>query len=340
MGLFELSPLQFFVSQWTSLPYPATDCTDKVVIVTGGNVGLGLEAARHFVRLNAAKVIIACRNPDKGAAAKADIEASAPPSRKGVVEVWPLDLSSFASVKDFCRRADQQLVRLDILLENASVLHTQFFEREGYEEQVTVNVLSTFLLALLLLPLLRRTAARFNAAPHLTVVSSDAHVVTNFRCRDSPAVLQALRGDQDLMSRYGDTKLLQLLIVRELAKALDGGDDSASSTGMKQQPRVILNTLNPGLCRSELFRHALGHSLWILYVSMRLFARTAEMGSRNLVAAATALEDTHGKYLSDCKVWEPSRFVRSQDGANVQRRVFAELLEELEKIEPGVTANI
>ncbi|KAK8065308.1 hypothetical protein PG997_012055 [Apiospora hydei] len=340
MPLFELSPFQFVVSQWTPLPYPATDCTDKVVIVTGGNVGLGLEAARHFTRLNAAKVILACRNTEKGDAAKADIESSTP-NRQGAVEVWPLDLASFGSVRDFCRRADEQLGRLDVLLANASVLHTRFAEREGYEETLTVNVLSTFLLALLLLPALRRTAARFNTAPHLTVVSSDAHAVANFRCRDSPAVLEALRGDADMLSRYGDTKLLQLLLTRALAKALDGGEsEPESESTAKKQPRVILNTLNPGLCRSELFRHAPWPATWVLYISMRLFARTAEMGSRNLVAAATAPEDTHGKYLSDCKVWEPSRFVRSPDGANVQRRVFAELLEVLEKIEPGVTANI
>ncbi|KAK8135860.1 short chain dehydrogenase atnD [Apiospora sp. TS-2023a] len=333
MPLFELSPFQFFVSQFTPLPYPTTDCTDKVVIVTGGNVGLGLEAARHFARLNAAKVIIACRSLEKGNAAKADIESSTP-NRKGVVEVWHLDLASFESVKEFCRRADQQLDRLDVLLENASVLNTKFFEREGYEEQVTVNVLSTFLMALLLLPVLRRTATRFNTTPHLTIVSSDAHVVTNFRSRNAPAVLQAMRGDDDILSRYGDTKLLQILLTRELAAKLDDGESN------KKQPRVILNTLNPGLCRTELFRHAPWPFTWILYVSMRVFARTTEMGSRNLLAAATALEDTHGKYLSDCRVWDPSRFVRSQDGANVQRRVYAELLEELEKIEPGVASNI
>ncbi|KAK6849885.1 short-chain dehydrogenase [Apiospora arundinis] len=337
MPLFELPLLQFLISQWTSLPYPTTDCTDKVVIVTGGNVGLGLEAARHFARLNAAKVIIACRNIEKGNAAKTDIESSTP-NRKGVVEVWQLDLTSFENVKDFCRRADQQLDRLDILLENASVLTMDFAEHEGYEEQITVNVLSTFLMALLLLPALRRTATRYNALPHLTIVSSDAHVVTPFHCRDAPSILQALKGSAHMMDRYGDTKLLQLLLVRELAKALDDDDDA--SVPRKKQPRVVLNTLNPGLCRSELFRSVPWPYTWILYVSMRLLARTAEMGSRNLVAAATAPEDTHGKYISDCKVWEPSRYVRSPEGADAQRRVFAELLDELERIEPGVRANI
>lgn len=284
--------------------------------------------------MNAAKVIIACRSIEKGNAAKADIESSTA-NRKGVVEVWQLDLSSFENVKDFCRRADQQLDRLDILLENASVLTMKFSEHEGYEEQITVNVLSTFLMALLLLPALRRTATRHNTVPHLTIVSSDAHVVTPFRCRDAPSILQALKGPADMYNRYGDTKLLQLLLVRELAKALDG----ASSGPTQKQPRVVLNTLNPGLCRSDLFRNAPWPYTWVLYVSMRLIARTAEMGSRNLLAAATAAEDTHGKYISDCTVWEPSRFVRSPEGADAQRRVFAELLDELEKIEPGVTSN-
>ena len=59
-------------------------------MVTGSNVGLGLEAARWFVKLDAAKVILAVRTIEKGEEAKRSIEAST--KRKGVVEVWPLDL--------------------------------------------------------------------------------------------------------------------------------------------------------------------------------------------------------------------------------------------------------
>lgn len=144
--------------------------------MTGANVGLGLEAARHFARLGAAKVILACRDTEKGERAKADIERST--ARSGIVEVWALDLCSFESVKHFCRRADQ-LPRLDVVVENAAVAFVgpRGALAEGYETTITVNVVSTFLMALLLLPTLRRTAAKFNVRPNLVIVSSDAHFV-------------------------------------------------------------------------------------------------------------------------------------------------------------------
>lgn len=171
--------LPFLRNQLRRVPDPKYDFTGQTIIVTGSNVGLGLEAARHFVRLNAAKVILACRSSERGEQAKTDIERSTGRAG-GVVEVWPLDLASFESVKQFCWRADQ-LERLDAVVENASVAITtpQGTLAEGYEMSVTVNVISTFLMAVLLLPTLRRTAAKFNTQPRLTIVSSDAHYMVS-----------------------------------------------------------------------------------------------------------------------------------------------------------------
>ena len=73
----------------------------------------------------------------------------------------------------------------------------------------------------------------------------------------------------------------------------------------------------------------------------KLIGRTTEMGSRTLVdAAGAAREKSHGKYLVDCKVREPSRWVRSEKGGEVQERVYVELMGILEGIEKGVTGNI
>lgn len=152
--------------------------------MTGANVGLGLEAARHFARLGAARVVLASRSADQGARAKADIERSLSSSAStsstststAVIEVWPLDLASFDSVRAFCARA-AALPRVDAVVENAGValVSPRGTLAEGYERTITVNVISTFLMALLLLPTLRRTAARFNVQPRLVIVSSDAH---------------------------------------------------------------------------------------------------------------------------------------------------------------------
>ncbi|KAL3415514.1 putative short-chain dehydrogenase/ reductase [Aspergillus fumigatus] len=138
----------FLYSQLFVTPaYPTHSFKDQTIIVTGSNVGLGLEAARHFVRLNAATVILAVRNRPAGEAAKASIQASHPDSATSV-EVWDLDLASYA------------LPRLDVLLCNASISTSSFQLAEAHERTLTVNVISTVLLGLLVLPALRRSAAR------------------------------------------------------------------------------------------------------------------------------------------------------------------------------------
>ena len=174
---------------FVNLPYPKRQYVDQTIIVTGSNVGLGREAARHFVRLNAAKVILAVRNLEKGETAKQSIEESE--GRKDVVEVWELDLASYESVKRFARRAEG-LERLDVLLENAGIYTENFSRAEGSESNVTVNVISTFLLAVLLLPKLRETAVTFYVVPRLVIVSSFVHYLTQFREGKAENILEEL----------------------------------------------------------------------------------------------------------------------------------------------------
>lgn len=154
------------------MPYSATDFTGQTIIVTGSNVGLGLEAARHFVRLGASKVILACRSQEKGESAKQGIEESTKTS--GVLEVWQVDLGSHESVKQFCNKATR-LDRLDAVVENAGIATSYYTELEGMESTVTVNVTSTFLMALLLMPKLRADAMKYNTTPRLVIVASEAH---------------------------------------------------------------------------------------------------------------------------------------------------------------------
>ncbi|KAF7557503.1 hypothetical protein G7046_g6025 [Stylonectria norvegica] len=314
-------------SQFTTLPYPEEDCTDRTVIVTGANTGLGLEAAKHFVRLGAAKVIVACRNIAKGEDAKIKIEEAT--QRPGVVEVWQLDLASFASVKEFAARA-VQLDRLDILVNNASVLTPRREIVEGHELQITVNVISTLLLSVLLLPALRRTASQLNITPHIVIVSSDGAYMAAFKERNSEHILHALDENPSVMDRYTTSKLLQLMVLRRLAAAID-----ASGKG-----HVLVNGLNPGFCKTELFRQygfPLNIAVWAFSA---LLARQPEMGSRTLLSAAVAGEETHGQWMSDCKVAKWPQYMTGEEGEKLTEKVWEELLEVVEEIEPGVTKNI
>jgi NAD(P)-dependent dehydrogenase (short-subunit alcohol dehydrogenase family) len=105
---------------------------------------------------------------------------------KSVVEVWQLDMSSYQSVLDFAARAETELERLDIVMLNAGISAGKFEIFEQNESTITVNVVSTFLLALALLPKLKATSVKFNTRPNLTITASDVHWITKFKKKDVP----------------------------------------------------------------------------------------------------------------------------------------------------------
>ena len=125
----------------------------------------------------------------KGEEAKADIEATT--ERTGIVDVWELDLCSYASVKAFAAKV-AELHRVDSFLCNASVALTKFSMAEDNETIVTVNVVSTFLLIMLVLPTLRKSAETSGNVPVITVVGSDAHAWTEFKERSAPSIFEKL----------------------------------------------------------------------------------------------------------------------------------------------------
>jgi retinol dehydrogenase-12 len=124
-----------------TLPLAYKDLTGRTVIVTGANVGLGLETARYFYAMNPARLILAVRDVSKGETAKQSILDSASKSKElnhetgeTSLEVWQLDLSSFDSVKRFAKRCNEELERLDVFLNNAAVVPSQFsLTDDGYE---------------------------------------------------------------------------------------------------------------------------------------------------------------------------------------------------------------
>lgn len=151
-----------------------------------------------------------------------------------------------------------------------------------------------------------------------------------FKERFAPSIFPALASPKYQSDRYNVSKLLEILFIRSLAPAMTAS----------QKPSVILNTLTPGFCRSELLRQATFPLNVASWVGKKLIARTTETGSRTLVEATRAGEETHGVYMVDCEVGEVSRWARSKEGLEAQGRVYEELKGILEGIEPGVTLNI
>lgn len=316
--------MDIIVSQLSKLPYPEADCTGKTFIVVGANIGLGKEAVRHFVRLNASRVVLAVRSIQRGEAAKADIEATT--KRKGVMDVWEIDLGSYASVKAFAARVGD-LPRVDAVVANASIATHTFEMLEDNESTITVNVVSTILLVLLLLPTLRVTASKCGIIPIITIVSSDIHSWTNLPERLSLNILATLNNKQTAVMadrcvpplsllrplvepqlmfphRYPASKLLQVFAFREIYPKL-----------ANKEPKVVLNMLNPGLCKTSLTRNATGVTKVQMAVFKGLLGRSAEMGSRTLVHAATAGPESHGCYMSDCDI---NKYALSDEGQGFQ----------------------
>lgn len=124
---------------------------------------------------------------------------------------------------------------------------------------------------------------------------------------------------------------MEILIVRHLANMM-----STSS-----QPKVILNTLTPGLCRSDFFRDETNpFKRFAIGLAQRIVGRTAKVGSRTLVAGAVAGEESHGKYMADGVVSHESLFVQSGEGKAVGEKVWGELMGKLERVSPGIGTNV
>lgn len=70
------------------------------------------------------------------------------------------------------------------------------------------------------------------------------------------------------------------------------------------QTGVVLNAACPGLCKTSLSRNAPAEFKVTLTARKDKYGRTAEDGSRTLLHAAVAGKESHGRFLSDCKIAE------------------------------------
>lgn len=276
--------------KWFPPADPIASFARRNVIVTGSNVGLGLEAAIKFVALGASKVILGVRNLEKGRAAKSVIEART--HRADCVEVWQLDMNSYDSIRAFASRAFKELDHLDIAVLNAGVFMPTYQESpHGWEETMQVNTLSTALLGLLLLPKLKASRSA-DFTPVLEIVSSGLYQVAELTPghQDAPDLLESYNSPKDYNGsrQYKTSKLSVMYAMRSLASLAE------SSSG---DPDVIVNSVCPGACGTELAR---GYDSWGMTVGKALLYfflfRSVEAGSRTLVSGTTLGKKAHGGF--------------------------------------------
>ncbi|MFQ6397048.1 oxidoreductase [Nocardia sp. KC 131] len=142
------------------------DQSGKTVVVTGANSGLGLRTAEALAS-KGARVLLACRNQQKAAAALEEVTAVATGPKP---EVLPLDLADLSSVRQAAEQIDDTVERLDLLVNNAGVMATPRARTvDGFDTQFGTNHLGHFALTGAVLPALLRAER-----PRVVTVSSIA----------------------------------------------------------------------------------------------------------------------------------------------------------------------
>ncbi|PVF95997.1 NAD(P)-binding protein [Serendipita vermifera] len=317
-----------------TLPNTSKDLTGRTIVITGSNVGLGLEAAKFLYKMNPARMILAVRTIRKGEDAKKIIEAQTNSKGLTKVEVWQLDMGQFESVKRFAKRCHDELDRVDILLENAAVGRSPWsVTKDGWENSLQVNVISTYMLAALMAPLIQKTAKLPDPnptsplKPHLVIVASDVHPFTQFPQRNAPDILTALNDQStfDASDRYTLTKFLTVVLTRRLAQS------SFWSSEGHSKDDIVICCVNPGFCKTELLRSVPGMARRIVYA---LFARPATEGAKNYVWASLTDEIPPGRYVSQCRVAKTFGMVNTVEGERVEKKVWDEVAAVVQKVAP------
>jgi retinol dehydrogenase 12 len=276
----------------------------KTVLVTGAGGGLGLEAVKHYVRLGAARIILAVRRQAQGEETKQSILSSLDDKKTPpVLDVWTVDLSSFASVVAFCDRIDSELDHLDIALLNAAVSKNKYTPTvDGWDETLQVNALSTVLMGTRLLPKLRESTKKTPGwTSRLSFVVARAHgrVAEDAPWLNAPNVLEAMNKNDvlnGLGERYIASKLILVWSVLQIAQ-------QTTTTG---SPEVLVTYCCPGPCVSDLARDWKGNmaTRFLLFGIQKTIAKTAEEGGRIIVLSTLLDTKSHGKFLKDKDVAE------------------------------------
>ena len=268
-----------------------TPSAPRTVLVTGTTSGIGRETARQLAKLGA-RVVMGVRDVERGSAIARLIRNDG-----GAAEVLPLDLASFASVREAAARFSDAHDSLDVLVNNAGVaLRHRQISVDGHERTWQTNFLGGYLLTQLLLPALRR-----GNRPRVVNVSSEAHRTGRIDFDD----LELSRGYGGFRA-YANTKLAQILFTHELAR---------------REPGIAANALHPGALATRIWRDVPLIPLRVIILSVLWLAGTgmpsAARGARPVARLASdpALEGVTGRYFKRSRETEPSEAARDDAAA-------------------------
>ena len=250
--------------RWTSADIP--DQTGRTFVVTGANAGIGL-ATTAALTGSGARVIMACRNPDKAEAARATLPAAS----RDLARVRRLDLADLDSVAGFVAE------RVDVLINNAGLMNIPHaLTAQGHEMQFGVNTLG-------------HHALTAQLAPHLTDrvvwLGSLAHLWGRI---DTDDLSMERRGYRPLAA-YGNSKLGCLMLAYEWQRRFDRAGSGLRSVAA-----------HPGYTATELIRRSdrrVADRVFQLGNSIPGVGLTPDQGALPVLYAATVPDIAGGAYV-------------------------------------------
>ena len=273
------------MGKWTADDVP--DQTGRTILITGANSGLGLRSAEALAA-KGARVLLACRNAEKAAAALESVKARA---TGPAPEVCSLDLQSLASIRECAASVGEAVERLDVLMNNAGIMAVpKATTRDGFESQIGTNHLGHFALTGLLLPSLLAADE-----PRVVTVSSNAHRFGRLDLDD----LSFERRRYSRWRAYGQSKLANLLFTSELQRqAVEHG---TALTAVAAHPGYAATNLTSGPAVGMAFVRP------VLSVADKVIGQPDHMGALPQLYAATMPDVLADDY------WGPDAF-REQRG--------------------------
>ncbi|MCU4751012.1 oxidoreductase [Halobacteria archaeon AArc-curdl1] len=255
---------------WTADSMP--DLSDRRLVVTGANSGIGLEATRELARAGAT-VVMACRSRDRGEAAAGEIHADV---GHADLVIESLDLASLESIRTFAAELDGTV---DVLVNNAGVMGIPRAETEdGFEKQLGINHLGHFALT-------AQLSDQLAADGRVVTVSSAMHERGAIDFGDLHS-----RHSYGPWEAYSQSKLANVLFARELQRRFEAAGTDQRSLAV--HPGYADTDLQPRVARAKGSRIQLG----MMWAANAVFAQPASMGALPTLYAATAPDVNGGGY--------------------------------------------
>lgn len=251
----------------------------KIVLITGGNAGIGLATAKSLAA-KGAEVIITSRSDEKG---KNGVDQIKKASGSEKISYQLLELSSQKNVRDFADRIGKNYPKIDVLINNAGCfIGDKVINEDGIEMQFATNHIGHFLLTNLLLPNLKAAGkARVICLSSMAHKSAKSVDLTDINYEKS---------DYKGWASYARSKICNVLFARELGKRLDGSG-------------VTSYSLHPGGVRTHIAEKNVSWYMKLGWIILKPLMISVEEGAATSIflASSPEVENITGHYWHKCK---------------------------------------